>query len=896
MKITYAKFVNFIGIYAGMGLKELEIKDFNIKNHLTMYLGDNGSGKTTLLSLMTPFRETYDDRDEIVLEGEPGYKEIDIQDGEDKYKIRHYYGKKNKSFIEKNGEELNENGGIRTFEATLKEELGVDKEYLKIGRIGSNVTNFIDLKTADRKKYMNRFIPSIDDYLKAFEVAKSKFNEMNKELKSLATRLERYSSIDDLRSTKKAIVKAIKNSDEIVKGYQEEISELKGQITVLAKTVEDITDEPTKYLKLIKKDNKVDSEELARVEDSIETFYNKFENLRNYDDQRIIEVSEETNTQLTEYTVLLNRVIEDIDEIEKEMIKVKNKVSEYEMKRRSYENIDVDSIEKELELNEFDLDYYRKELNTELLQEWDGYTLDRLRKIDTNIQRLQTTVMSIKASTTDGFINKINMSLNYAKKINADEKIYTEKQSRIGFIKHKIIQIDSNKDLLEILDNRPKDCVIDTCPFISRSIDYRDNEYSQLDSLESELKQLEADESKLEKTLNELAGFYELQQSILNAEHLLISIDDKVKGDLTMLDIIKMSSSNFDKTFNVEPIINEFNKVRDIEVIENKIESVKNKLEVAKEKREMYNTMSQELESLEERYNDLSAKRNELAKNRVIYESKTKSMSKKISILQTLKQDRDYATSLRNHIDARNSQIDKIEDTVEVIEEIELEIGELNHKRIQETNNVLNVFKDKLEKADKDITIVEDILARLKDIEVKFDTYKTIKESLDPKSGIPLFFIDNYLKDIATRANELLSLAYDSKFRIKFEITESDFFIQVYKSDGTFLKDISKASQGETSLTNISLSLAMMEKMIQKYNIVYIDEGDSTLSVQNRRIFIDLLEVQRKRLNIEQIHLISHNEEFDSQPLDLILLNGHRVVLDDEEFMEGKNVLFKVGN
>ena len=131
-------------------------------------------------------------------------------------------------------------------------------------------------------------------------------------------------------------------------------------------------------------------------------------------------------------------------------------------------------------------------------------------------------------------------------------------------------------------------------------------------------------------------------------------------------------------------------------------------------------------------------------------------------------------------------------------------------------------------------------------------------------------------------------------FQIKFEITESDFFIMVYKNDGTYLKDIIEASQGEVSLTNISLSLSMIEKMMNEYNILYLDEVDATLSTQNRRLFMELVEKQIKELNIEQVFVISHNNEFYASNVDLILLKDNDVDKNDKDIMNNKNIIFDI--
>ena len=49
------KLVNFVGIYLGIGVKELEIDRSKSNNNIILLLGNNGSGKSSLLAEMTPF-------------------------------------------------------------------------------------------------------------------------------------------------------------------------------------------------------------------------------------------------------------------------------------------------------------------------------------------------------------------------------------------------------------------------------------------------------------------------------------------------------------------------------------------------------------------------------------------------------------------------------------------------------------------------------------------------------------------------------------------------------------------------------------------------------------------------------------------------------------------------
>jgi len=157
-----------------------------------------------------------------------------------------------------------------------------------------------------------------------------------------------------------------------------------------------------------------------------------------------------------------------------------------------------------------------------------------------------------------------------------------------------------------------------------------------------------------------------------------------------------------------------------------------------------------------------------------------------------------------------------------------------------------------------------------------------------------IIFIDDYLNRTKFITNNLLDISQHGKFAIAFEVTDKDFFIKVYKNNGDVLSDISQASQGETALTSLSLSLALIEQSMKKYNIFLLDELDGALDTANRRSFIDMVQAQMKILNSEQVFIISHNNEFENIPVDMILLRDNGIDLNNKEFMENKSVLFNV--
>src|SRR5699024_416091 len=165
--------------------------------------------------------------------------------------------------------------------------------------------------------------------------------------------------------------------------------------------------------------------------------------------------------------------------------------------------------------------------------------------------------------------------------------------------------------------------------------------------------------------------------------------------------------------------------------------------------------------------------------------------------------------------------------------------------------------KERLDETNREYYVVDSSLKELDDINDVLGYFEVTRNALDIKKGIPLIFTNTYLIDIAERTNELLSIAYDQAFSIEFEVTKKDFKIIVNKSDGTTLDDISLASQGEISMTNTSLSLAMMANVTKGYNILYLDEVDATLDYGNRRSFLSVLNRQISNLGTEQTFIIS---------------------------------------
>ncbi|AMS01223.1 SbcC ATPase [Bacillus phage AR9] len=910
MKITYARFVNFAGIYAGLGKTELELDFSKSTNKIIALIGDNGSGKTTILSLLTPYRDTNDERKSIILDGKKGEKEIHLSSEKNSYIIRHYYAKVvdgkfnssgNKSFISKNGEELNENGGIRTFEKILQEEFNLTRDYFRVARLGSNVTTFVDLKTADRKKYINNFLPDIDDYLEAFEIVNEKFKNVTSTIKSIRSQLEKLDSKDNLEKLNETLTKRINELNKEIENIDKNINRTEGKIDELKVSLDtEGFDDYDHYINHLSNTIKQMQVEIIKGEKILDTYYDKYPNLKNYEIDRINNSIMECNKLEVELNGELNLINSQIDNLEKDIVRLGNEITS---KNSIIENkADTDYIEEQIKNKDSLIEQYEKKILNSPYSDLD-ITVQMATQYQYILDGIVETIESIKSDHTSHIIESFNVSEiitipNEIKRL--DEKLQVD-LNRKNTIEKETNKIESNSYLLETLEKRPSNCIIDTCPFIVKALDYRNNDYSRLEPLLSELIDIENSIIEDQKNLEELRNRWNYAQDIMrlnkkiNSNKEVISlIYDNAITEENVIDILKSSISDIQEKFSIKDIIEIASVKVDIIIEKDKKENLLSHLKTAQKQNEIVEQAKKELLEIKEKYLQCKSEIDTLISSKKSTDKKIKNNKTKLAILETIKNQKSIIENNTNELNKKEADYQKKLNIYNSIKANEKIIND-NLLLLRSKRSELEPLEIKLKEVQRDLIIIDDCTERLKEIEENYNNYKIIKEALDPKKGIPLFFIDNYLKDIAMRANNLLDIAYGDQFKIKFDISASDFFINVFKSDGTSLEDIKEASQGETSLTIISLSLGMIERMMEstKYNILYLDEVDSTLSARNRRLYTSLLESQIQELGIEQVFVISHNNEFDSSPVDLILLNGHNIDTDNEEFMQNKGIIYK---
>jgi len=901
MRITRLKLVNFIGIKDGMNKDEIEIFFPDNGNKFTILNGGNGCGKSTILSTLHPFKETFDDRKELIY-GEEGSKEIDIISDESVYKIRHYYGKHAGSFIEKDGVELNPGGGIRLFEDKVRDELGITKEYFNIGKIGSNTDNFVHFSTTKRKEYISTFVSEVEKYLKVYDTVSKKYKLDSDKLKSLAKDLTKYDKSEMIASHLETIKEELKTlENEIIAKSKEE--------AIIGANIEHYNTKMSEINYIELKNAMGELENSAKqIQSTIKMIESKNINNENFN-------TDLNNIQKLKDILVKNKI--SIATLEKDIHDLSNKSIEYQNAKINNQyklnglstgtDDNSDSLNKELTKLENNKKKITKELEKlNIIKYFEGVNVNSLplllNKYIAFMQFLIQNYNQLKSNTIDPKLTNIELFFkrDCTRILTAQRELSRNTITETAKLKDEKVKECSFKNAnlgkLDILEKRPHECNIDSCPFIADALKYK-NLPSEIENLEVEIENIKVSLEDLNykaEQINEVINLFRntsaYYKNLSASENIIYKYQVDTYGNI--VEIMSKPLNEVEEIFNlikheVDIYIDSFNKLLNINDL---IKQNTNTLEKINNSKEVIDLYTNEIKKIDK----------QLEKNTIEYADKKEQLDKLNQENFSLDV---YITDLTNYNSALN-EMEKITNAQKANKKLIDKYEDISAKKIEATSNrnnltqLLSIKQSEKTKITDDITNSEVALRHIADLEKQekelnetYVVYDIIKDALDPRSGIPLVYVKAYLGKTEIIANELLNIAFNGKFEIHFESGPKDFFIQVRTGD-SIKSDIKNASQGEIALTTISISLALIEQSIQGFNVLSLDEIDGALDDGNREAFINILDSQIRKLDIEQVFIISHNDAFDSVPMNIIALPGAKKKLNNPEYMKNKTVIY----
>lgn len=847
MKILYLKLTNFINIVTAFNTETIEIDFSKSNNNVVLLTGPNGSGKTSILSCLHPFptNGNMDVRSDnpIIVPRENGYKEIHISDGDDLYVIQHFYtrnGDKHiiKSYIQKNGVELNENGNVTSFKEIVEKELGLEQDYMKLTRLGSNVTNFIDMKRQERKNFTGKIISEADIYLSYHKKIMADKNKVNIQINHTSDLIRRL-QVDDLGELKKAQ----KSLQHQIEDLTAKIEKANSELSVLQYQLNDCGDIPAMRDRIQEKEKELKhiQKALARASEikiSISTLKSMIEEAK----IAILKAKSSLDTNVITRTGILNQ----LDSIANE----------------------IDSIRREISRIEDDQNVKDMEANIELLRETirrrakesgiSGYVRPCSKAEMEDLIKMLDKCMDILLSTYELGKGPIQKAVSFFHTKTDIEKYTRENREKIKRNKMQSLceqvyaEISKDIGLLGPDCKNPSGCRV--YDFYQRIYEYATQAPDKVIEDETFLAYTKMAYNNIQTVLKYLRDYHDIFDKM----------PECIKDQFLMSTVLT-HICNMEWIYDKDIIFHELGLITDDELQDADLEELSRQKAMLAQYKKANSNIEYFQNKLEELIN-----------------SRTTLMGQLDEVKETI-------NSLNREIEEKEASVSDYEDMVVAMEhedEVETEFNDLKSKltlasqlslQIREKTSILNDLqfrKNKMSKTHQDNEFrIENYKRYKKDLDElssKFTDLEYLARALSSREGIPLIFIQAYLKDIKDIANQLLDVVYDGDLHLEdFEITADEFGIP-YSTKGTTVKDVIYASQGERSFISLALSFALTYKSISKYNIMLLDEIDATLDISNREKFLHVLEMQIDMIHAEQVFVISHNDMFNAYPVDIV--------------------------
>lgn len=846
MWIKYIELKNFQNIRTGLKAKEISIDFSNRENIICLFVGPNGIGKTSLLSCLTPFATLGNldirDANQLVVKGENGFKKIIICDGTDEYVIQHFYTASKethtvKSYIALNGSELNPNGNVTSFKQTVSDCLGIDMDYLKLIRLGDNVTNLIKLKSTDRKNFMSKFLDSVDIYLKYHQKISGDVRDLKLIISHTMDKLKKL-EIDDPEMTNHQI----KELRTALDANQEEIDVIQDTISKIDLKIEELELPENPRVKIKSLENTVYKMNLAMESEYASKSLSEIEEMQNRSSEKMTSLHSEKKSLETiiEYTnSMIDNLYTEVDRIEKQIQDILQK-----------SNLD--------QLTDYLATLHSKRERLDKESSFVSSDFGDLTK-----EEVDTCVVAFKNAQ-----RILNITYEFGKDpVNDAVKLIREKKNVRDFVSSKLVAIEKDKKRCE---KTYLDTIIDKYGKLQKPTCkgcFLTDLYDDI----MRVKDIEPDISKTHRS----AEYYQMVESVYDNISSVISdelgevrdivkkLPNEIQKDLildTFFDhICKCESIYNEKAVN--QFMMEFTEYNNYQNLLKEIEDTIQKINIEREK--------SDITYLEE---SLARTNSSLEENK----DKVKGLMEKL-----------YAnTEQILHTEKDEEELELVHSAISDLETVRSELTSLqeNYQRYQELQEDLASNTSSLSARKKEQI---ELSSHLKSREIALDTHKEltqelkkeqemyddlllIRSSTSNKDGIPLLFIRYYLENIKELANQLLDIVYEGSVYIQdFYITGDEFKIPFVKN-GIEIPDISFASQGEQSFLSMAISFALSSENLKKYNIPLLDEVDSTFDSSNRERFLSIIEHQNDIIHCEQEFVISHNNMFSQYPVDVL--------------------------
>lgn len=843
MRITYIKLQNVAGLIVGSNKEILEISFAKSKNKICCIQGANGVGKSVLLSSLQPFAfvTSLDDRSSIpyIKKDKIGYKEIHYMDGSDEYIIKHYYkpngsgGHSVKSYFMMNGEELNENGNVTSFNSLVNIHFGITQEMLRLIRLGSNVKSFISLSFAGRKEYISKLIDEMDWYFKVYKTIN-----------------------DDIKVTKLLINSNRNNlynchiSDIIIE--QENLNKLEKEIAKNEKERDHIIEKIGKINSLMTTNNIDDIRQKCNDAESSLHEFSK---------------TEAKIKSLALENASVDKLIIKRSDITESKINIQSKINSY--------RISIDNTLKSIERLEISMKKITSNNNLQSLTS----VIANLKESISSTNNIVKNFIPLGSTSNEVYMvlsklqsfNQISQMINTFgnKPIDVYIKLKIEGKSVDEFLKNQIKKINSSikaSDLASLINTVFKDdqIIMPNC-----DTEYVECPYYRLSTVIDTMMNSIEDGNYDDETLRSIKIISNNIDNILNEIDVMLSrvhIPDSVKADLTEIRILERLKNRL-PFFSLSDLQEYLAILKEYEIYTDNIEKLKQfESQLLMYKNSGIESQEKEIQSLRESVEFYKNNISTLETKKVQVDKELAEIDEEIALVTKYNDSKKYKAVFESTLESTRKILEPLENAAN--EKMKLDF------QLDQITNAININRETYKSKESKINEYNRLTKEGYELTTKLGHLTMIAESVSTKKGIPVKYMKRYLETIQKVANDLLSIIYKDKLKLaKFHV-DPDAFEIPYTKNGTRIQDVKYASQSEIPSITMALSFALANRAASKYNILLMDEVDAGFDDNNRSGFLKMTLTMLHKINAEQSFIISHNvAQMLNIPMDCIKLS-----------------------
>ena len=894
MRFIYLELENYIGIYNGMRLNSIKI-DLSRSMYRTLIIrGENGSGKSTIFKALSVFPDSNDS----FIPGAPAKKIIALLDHDVAYTIKFIHGIKangdrdtTKAFISKNingiDVELNENGNVTSFKDIVYSELSLDPNFAALSQLSSDDKGLATKRPAERKKFVNNIIESLEVYNGIYKSISKKSNNLKSLIDNLVTKLGAIGDMVGLRAK------------------LDELNVLISQATSNKQDREQIIMDNMSSVKALDPDGKIQHEynntrlEMAKEEESFKNSMKQYgRTVFNPETELSTIRSQVESYRSTIESTKMSRTL--LDESSKNvgeyLAEISAQLNEKKLKLQSISiSVNIDGMLESYDQYSHDLDGYMSEISAS------GIDPNLFTK-DEYIIALET-VKDIK-SIVDLFRSDFDYeTIDEAVMIFSkhgwpsvaplyDLTLYNNKLDEAESIRNRFIQ-DINSAAMDMeaitkLADRPVSCKDDTCPFIADLVRINNTDpKKRYAELEVSLKEIESDIDKLKA---EFAHKTKVNEALNQIKVILRAIDNngRILRRLPNGGIFEskeefftklLSGDDFSYMAKLYEYIDLANMVELYHKTKEILKELKNKIDLHQSKSAVIKDLENEIATLEDRVNTTTLSYSEMRKSIANLDTEVIHYSNLHSVSVSARDILERAVDSMYKIISYRETLAKMEDNMNKIRQHTQAITKAKNE-IAYFDSLLSQYNESKDSVVFSIKQAEEYEQELAAIKEQYNRIEIIKHYSSPTKGIQLVFMELYMGKILTLANELLSFLFNGEYQIQpFIINEDEFRIPCL-GQGCLNDDISSMSSSQLTMISMIISFALLSTSSTKYNILKLDEIDGPLDENNRIMFINVINRIMDLMNVEQCIIVSHSAELQVDTSDVILLKSEQLSTD----------------